>query len=73
MFSTDEMNIKVSVIIPIYNMEAYIEQCLDSLEKQTYHDFELIIVNDGSTDQSGEICEAYRTKFKDIKIIYKNM
>ncbi len=71
MFSTDEMNIKVSVIIPIYNMEAYIEQCLDSLEKQTYHDFELIIVNDGSTDQSGEICEAYRTKFKDIKIIYK--
>ncbi len=62
---------KVSVIVPIYNMESYIQQCLDSLIAQTYQDFELIIVNDGSTDRSGEICEKYRSKFKNIEIIHK--
>lgn len=62
---------ELSVIVPIYNMESYIEQCLGSLAKQTYQDFELIIVNDGSTDHSEEICERYRSAFKQIHIIHK--
>lgn len=65
------MDIKVSVIIPVYNMENYIKQCLDSLVRQTNQDFELVIVDDGSTDRSGEICEEYRTVFKHIQIIHK--
>ena len=63
--------VRVSVIVPIYNMESYIQQCLDSLIAQTYQDFELIIVDDGSTDQSGEICERYQSKFQNVNIIHK--
>lgn len=63
--------VRVSVIVPVYNMESYIQQCLDSLIAQTYQDFELIIVDDGSTDQSGEICERYQSKFQNVNIIHK--
>lgn len=50
---------KVSIIIPIYNVEKYLERCLNSLIEQTYHDFELICVDDGSTDSSSLILEKY--------------
>lgn len=59
----------VSVIVPIYNTEAYLEACLDSLIGQTLQDIEIILVNDGSTDQSGEIAEAYSRKDSRIKLI----
>ena len=49
----------ISVIIPVYNVEAYLEECLDSVKNQTYTDIEVILVNDGSIDNSQAICELY--------------
>lgn len=59
---------KVSIIIPIYNTEKYLEDCLKSLINQTYQNIELIIVNDGSTDNSYQICQKY-SNYKNIKLI----
>lgn len=50
----------ISVIVPIYNSEKYLNQCLTSLVKQTYSDLEIILVNDGSTDSSMNICEKFK-------------
>ena len=55
-------NKKVSIIVPVYNVELYIESCLDSLLNQTYSDYEIILINDGSTDGSIEICNKYNDK-----------
>lgn len=60
---------KVSVIVPVYNVEKYIDRCLESLVNQTLKDIEIIIVNDGSTDNSIKIVEEYKKKYKN-KIIY---
>ena len=49
----------ISVIIPVYNVGAYLEECLDSVKNQTYTDIEVILVNDGSIDNSQAICELY--------------
>ena len=49
----------ISVIVPVYNVETYLEECLDSIQNQTYTDFEVLLVNDGSTDGSKAICERY--------------
>lgn len=49
----------ISIIVPVYNVEEYLEQCLDSIQSQTYKNLEVILVNDGSTDGSKEICEKY--------------
>ncbi|WP_394862155.1 glycosyltransferase family 2 protein [Paraclostridium bifermentans] len=62
---------KVSVIVPVYNVEVYLGQCLDSLINQTLDEVEIICVNDGSTDRSGDILESYKKKYKNIKIINK--
>ena len=56
--------ITVSIIIPIYNASHYLEACLDSIQKQTYKHFEVIMVNDGSTDNSGQICDLYAKRDK---------
>ena len=61
----------VSIIIPVYNAGAFIEKCLDSLCSQTVRDIEIIVVNDGSTDNSLSICEAYAAKDSRVKIIDK--
>ena len=53
---------KISVIVPVYNVENYIRECLDSILASTYTDFELILVDDGSTDNSGTICEEYASR-----------
>lgn len=53
------MNDKISVIIPIYNTEKYLSRCIESIIKQTYDNIEIILVNDGSTDQSSKICKKY--------------
>lgn len=60
---------KVSVIVPIYNVEKYLEKCLDSLVNQTLEDIEIILVNDGSTDNSDQIAKKYANKYKE-KIVY---
>ncbi len=63
---------KFSIIVPVYNTEKYLKECLDSLINQTYRDFEIILVDDGSTDSSGEICDIYAEQNPDrIKVIHK--
>lgn len=62
----------VSIIMPVYNSEKYIERAIKSVIKQTYKNWELIIVNDGSTDSSKQICEKYSQNDKRIKVINKN-
>lgn len=61
------MNMKVSIIVPVYNAAPYLRECIDSLVNQTWKDIEVILVNDGSTDASGEICESY---LDDPRVIY---
>ena len=53
----------ISVIVPIYNVERYLEKCLNSLMNQSFDDYEVIIVNDGSIDRSKEIAEKYEAKY----------
>ncbi|KAF2336456.1 glycosyltransferase family 2 protein [Flavobacterium daemonense] len=60
-----------SIIVPVYNVEDYLPQCLDSILCQTFSDFELILVNDGSTDSSLEICQKYQQNFHQIKLVNK--
>ena len=62
---------KVSVIIPIYNIEKYVEQCIRSVMNQTLQDIEIICVDDGSTDKSGEICDELCREDSRIKVIHK--
>lgn len=62
---------RISVIIPVYNVEKYIRYCLDSVINQTYKNLEIIIVDDGTKDSSGEIAEEYATKDSRIKVIHK--
>lgn len=66
------MDIKVSIVIPAYNLENYIGRCLNSLINQTFKEFEIIIINDGSTDNTKKIVESYSLKDKRIKLINKN-
>ena len=62
---------KISIIVPIYNAEKTLEKCIESILKQTFKNFELILVNDGSTDKSLVICNRYSNKDKRIRIIDK--
>ncbi|MBP3354658.1 MAG: glycosyltransferase family 2 protein [Bacteroidales bacterium] len=62
---------KLSIIVPVYNVEEYIIECIDSVLSQTYKDWELILVNDGSTDNSGKICDEYALKDNRINVIHK--
>lgn len=60
---------KFSIIIPVYNVEKYLEKCLHSVFTQTFLDFEVVIINDGSTDKSSNIIKEYKKKYKNIKVI----
>ena len=62
---------KLSIIVPIYNVEQYIHKCVDSILNQTFADFELILVDDGSPDGCGAICDEYAQKDKRIKVIHQ--
>lgn len=60
---------KLSIIVPVYNVESYIRECLDSILRQTYMDFECIMINDGSTDKGPEICAEYVFRDKRFRLI----
>lgn len=61
----------ISFIIPVYRVETYLPQCLDSIQKQTFTDWEMILVDDGSPDNSGSICDEYANKDRRIKVIHQ--
>ena len=63
----------ISIIVPIYNVELYLERCILSILNQSYKNIEVILVDDESPDNCGEICEAYKKKDKRIKVIHKKM
>lgn len=65
------MNPKISVIIPVYNVENYLRACLDSILQQSFQDWECILVNDGSKDNSGEICDEYSRRDARFRVIHK--
>lgn len=62
---------EISIIVPVYQVEEYIKQCIDSILAQTFKDFELILVDDGSKDKSGKICDEYAVKDNRIRVIHK--
>ena len=64
------MQEKISIIVPVYNVENYLERCVESILKQTYTNFELLLINDGSTDQSGELCDQLVSKNGNIKVFH---
>ncbi len=66
------MNDTISIIIPVYNVELYLRQCLDSVMEQDYRHLEIILIDDGSTDISGVICDQYREKDCRIKVVHQN-
>ena len=65
------INMKVSIIVPVYNVEQYLRECLKSLINQTEKDIEIILVDDGSTDKSGDICDEYAKRDRRISVIHQ--
>ena len=62
----------ISVIVPVYNVEAYLPKCLESIIDQTYKRLEIILVDDGSTDNSGYICDSYARKDSRVIVIHQS-
>ena len=65
------MNPLLSVIVPVYNTKKYLRECVDSILAQTYKNYEIILVDDGSTDGSAEVCDEYADKYDVISVIHK--
>ena len=65
------MDCLISVIVPVYKVEKYIHRCVDSILAQTFTDFELILVDDGSPDNCGIICDEYALKDNRIHVVYR--
>lgn len=65
------MNDLISIVLPIYNVEKYLKKCIETILNQTYDNIEILLVDDGSTDHSGEICDEFEKKDKRIKVIHK--
>lgn len=63
---------KVSIIIPVYNVERYVKKCINSVLSQSYTDYEIILVDDGSTDASGEICDRFAEQYRQISVIHQS-
>ena len=64
------MNYLISIIVPVYNVEDYLRECLDSIVNQTYKNLDIILVDDGSTDSSGKICDEYADKDNRIRVVH---
>lgn len=67
-----ENNIKFSIIVPVYNVELYLEESIDSILGQTYKEYELLLIDDGSTDTSGVICDAYAKKDSRVRVFHQS-
>lgn len=63
----------VSIIIPVYNVGKYLSRCIESIQRQTYTNLQIILVDDGSTDSSSELCDEYEKKDDRIIVIHKEM
>ena len=61
----------ISVIVPVYNVARYLNKCMKSIVNQTYKNLEIILINDGSTDNSGEICDEWKERDRRIKVMHK--
>ncbi len=66
-----DKNDLISIVIPIYNVQDYLERCIQSIISQTYKNIEIILVDDGATDNSGKLCDEYLKKDERIKVIHK--
>lgn len=66
-----DKNDLISIVVPIYNVQDYLERCIQSIISQTYKNIEIILVDDGSNDNSGKICDEYLRKDERIKVIHK--
>lgn len=62
---------KISVIVPVYNVQKDLSRCIDSILSQTFTDFELLLIDDGSQDNSGKICDEYAKKDTRIRVFHK--
>ena len=62
---------KISVIVPVYNVEDYLPRCIDSILAQDYEDFELLLIDDGSTDKGGHICDGYAKHDVRVRVFHK--
>lgn len=67
----EQKNVEISIIVPVYNVEKYLKKCIDSIMNQTFKNFELILVDDGSTDGSSNICDEYEKVDKRITVVHK--
>ena len=62
---------KLFFVIPVYNVEKYLKRCVDSVIEQTYDNIQIVLINDGSTDTSGSICDEYAKKYNNVTVIHK--
>ena len=62
---------RFSIIVPIYKVEKYLHECIESILQQTYEDYELILVDDGSPDDCGRICDEYARRDRRIRVVHK--
>ena len=65
------MKTLVSIVVPVYNVQEYVSTCLESLIKQSYEQIEVLVVDDGSTDKSGEICDEFAKKDERVRVFHK--
>lgn len=63
--------IELSVVVPVYNVEKYIHRCMNTIINQDYKNYEVILVDDGSTDKSGKICDYYKEQYNNVKVVHK--
>ncbi len=66
-----EKRVDVTVIVPVYNTEKLLRRCIDSLVSQTWKSIEILLIDDGSTDRSGEICDEYASVYTSVKAVHK--
>ena len=67
----EEATPTISIIVPVYKVEAYLDRCVQSILNQTFSDFELILVDDGSPDRCGQMCDAYAQGDRRVRVIHK--